>query len=257
MLLKPFLMRRLKTEVLNDLPEKQIVVQYCDMTEEQTLFYKALRNSYINKFIESKSSDAQLSSITVLEGLLRMRQASNHPILVDRTYDADSGKMQMVMQKLHEVLAQGGKILIFSSFVEHLKIYRQQLDALSIAYTYLDGSTKDRQEQVTRFQTDDSISVFLLSLKSGGVGLNLTKADYVFLLDPWWNPAAEAQAYDRAHRIGQKSNVFVYKFISKQTIEEKIIRLQNEKNQLFDSLISSNDSVLKGMDVEKILTLLE
>jgi SNF2 family DNA or RNA helicase len=193
LLLKPFLLRRLKTEVLNDLPEKQIVVQYCDMTEEQALFYKALRNGYINKFIESKSNDSQLSSITVLEGLLRMRQASNHPMLVDRTYDADSGKMQMVMQKLHEVLAQGGKILIFSSFVEHLKIYRQQLDAQAIAYTYLDGSTKDRQEQVQRFQTDDSISVFLLSLKSGGVGLNLTKADYVFLLDPWWNPAAEAQ----------------------------------------------------------------
>lgn len=257
LLLKPFLLRRLKTEVLNDLPEKQIVVQYCDMTEEQTLFYKALRNGYINKFIESKSSDSQLSSVTVLEGLLRMRQASNHPLLVDRTYDADSGKMQMVMQKLHEVLAQGGKILIFSSFVEHLKIYRQQLDAQAIAYTYLDGSTKDRQEQVQRFQTDDNISIFLLSLKSGGVGLNLTKADYVFLLDPWWNPAAEAQAYDRAHRIGQKSNVFVYKFISKQTIEEKIIRLQNEKNQLFDALIASGDSVLKGMDVEKILALLE
>ena len=256
-LLKPFLKRRLKMDVLNDLPEKQIVVQYCDMSEDQAQYYKTLRNTYINKFIESQSTSAQLNSITVLEGLLRMRQASNHPKLVDSNYEADSGKMHMVLQKLHEVLAQGSKALIFSSFVEHLKIYKQQLDLQNIPYAYLDGSTKDRQEQVQRFQTDDNISVFLLSLKSGGVGLNLTKADYVFLIDPWWNPAAEAQAYDRAHRIGQKSNVFVYKFISKQTVEEKILRLQNEKNQLFDALIASGDSAIKGMDVEKILALLD
>lgn len=256
-LLKPFLKRRLKMDVLNDLPEKQIVVQYCDMSEDQAQYYKTLRNTYINKFIESQSTSAQLNSITVLEGLLRMRQASNHPKLVDSNYEADSGKMHLVLQKLHEVLAQGSKALIFSSFVEHLKIYKQQLDLQNIPYAYLDGSTKDRQEQVQRFQTDDNISVFLLSLKSGGVGLNLTKADYVFLLDPWWNPAAEAQAYDRAHRIGQKSNVFVYKFISKQTVEEKILRLQNEKNQLFDALIASGDSAIKGMDVEKILALLD
>jgi SNF2 family DNA or RNA helicase len=158
---------------------------------------------------------------------------------------------------LEEVISQGDKILLFSSFVEHLKLYRHYLDEKGISYCYLDGSTTDRQAEVERFQQDNNYRVFLLSLKAGGVGLNLTKASYVFLLDPWWNPAAEAQAYDRAHRIGQENNVFVYKFITRNSIEEKILKLQEEKLKLFDSVINSDNNILKNLNLKDVMNLLE
>jgi len=189
--------------------------------------------------------------------LLRLRQSANHPILADKTYTGDSGKFETVCEKLNEVLEQGDKVLIFSSFTEHLKIYRAYLDETQTPYCYLDGSTTDRKAEVERFQNDENVHVFLLSLKAGGVGLNLTAASYVFLLDPWWNPAAEAQAYDRAHRMGQKNQVFVYKFISRKSIEEKIIQLQKEKLQLFENMINGDSDIMKNLSVEDVMRLIE
>ena len=256
-LLKPFLLRRNKTEVLTDLPEKTIITQWCDMNEPQREFYRETRNTYRDKFLGSTSTDDRVNTMVLLEGLLRLRQTANHPVLVDTAYAGDSGKFDMVCQMLEDVIAQGDKILVFSSFVEHLKLYRNYLDEQAIPYCYLDGSTADRQAEVERFQQDDTYRVFLLSLKAGGVGLNLTKASYVFLLDPWWNPAAEAQAYDRAHRIGQENNVFVYKFITRNTIEEKILKLQEEKLKLFDSVINADIDILKNLNLKDVMSLIE
>jgi len=256
-LLKPFLLRRNKTEVLTDLPEKSIIVQWCDMSDEQQRFYRDVRNSYRDKFLENKDSNDKVNPMILLEGLLRLRQSANHPLLAEKDYAEDSGKFDTVSQMLDEVVAQGDKVLVFSSFVEHLKLYRNYHDEKQIDYCYLDGSTKDRRGEVERFQNDDKPQVFLLSLKAGGVGLNLTRASYVFLLDPWWNPAAEAQAFDRAHRIGQQNKVFVYKFITRNTIEEKILKLQEEKLQLFDAMINSYNEILKTLDVNEVMKLIE
>ncbi len=155
------------------------------------------------------------------------------------------------------MLAQNAKGLIFSSFVEHLSVYRRYLNENNINYSYIDGSTKDRESEVNRFQNDESTKVFLLSLKAGGTGLNLTAASYVFLLDPWWNPAVEAQAADRAHRIGQKNAVFVYRFISAGSIEEKILNLQKTKLEMFDKMIGETPEDFKITNADDVLSLLE
>ena len=256
-LIKPFLLRRNKKTVLKDLPEKTIIVQKCYMNESQLEFYRQTRNNYRDKFLEEKNNQKNVSAILLLEGLLRLRQIANHPVLVDKTFAQTSGKFETVTQMLEDVIQSGDKVLVFSSFVEHLKLYRTYLDERNIQYCYLDGSTKDRKEQVEKFQHNDAFPVFLLSLKAGGVGLNLTKASYVFLLDPWWNPAAEAQAFDRAHRIGQQNKVFVYKFITQDTIEEKILKLQEEKRQLFNTMIESEIGEFKKLEVNEIIKLIE
>jgi len=256
-LIKPFLLRRNKSAVLTELPEKTIIVQKCYMSESQQEFYRQTRNNYRDRFLEEKKKNEKVSPILLLEGLLRLRQTANHPVLVDKDFNQTSGKFDTVTQMLEDVVQSGDKALVFSSFVEHLKLYKKYLDDRQIQYCYLDGSTKDRREQVERFQQDDTYKVFLLSLKAGGVGLNLTKASYVFLLDPWWNPAAEAQAFDRAHRIGQKNKVFVYKFITQNTIEEKILKLQEEKRQLFDTMIESENDTSRQLEVNEILKLIE
>jgi SNF2 family DNA or RNA helicase len=147
--------------------------------------------------------------------------------------------------------------LVFSQFTKHLALFRQYLDQLGIRYAYLDGGTKDRQQQVNLFQNSPEIQIFLISLKAGGTGLNLTAAEYVFLLDPWWNPAIEAQAVDRAHRIGQKNTVFTYKFITQHTVEEKILALQQSKKKLADELISSEDGFVKSLSQDDLLKLLD
>ncbi|MEM8896341.1 MAG: C-terminal helicase domain-containing protein, partial [Bacteroidota bacterium] len=157
---------------------------------------------------------------------------------------------------LKNALGKGHKILVFSQFVKHLKLIEEYLNAQQIKYTYLDGSTRDRQAQVERFQNDEEYNIFLISLKAGGLGLNLTKADYVFILDPWWNPAAEAQAVDRAHRIGQQNKVFTYKFIMKNTVEEKILKLQKSKLALAKNLISTEESFMKSLSKDDIASLL-
>lgn len=257
-LIKPFLLRRHKSAVLTDLPEKTIIIQPCEMSDEQKRFYRDIRNSYRDKFLESKDENNKISPIILLEGLLRLRQSANHPKLVEAGYTGASGKFEIVTQLLDDVIQQGDKVLIFSSFVEHLKLYKNYLDERNMQYCYLDGSTKDRKLQVEKFQNDDDSQVFLLSLKAGGVGLNLTRASYVFLLDPWWNPAAEAQAYDRAHRIGQKNKVFVYKFISKHSIEEKILKLQEQKILLSETMLENDTTgVLKQLDIDEVMKLID
>ena len=256
-LIKPFLLRRNKSSVLTELPEKTIIVQKCYMNESQQEFYRQTRNNYRDRFLEAMGKNEKVSPVLLLEGLLRLRQTANHPVLVDKEFAQTSGKFETVTQMMEDVVQSGEKVLVFSSFVEHLKLYKTYLDDRNIQYCYLDGSTKDRKEEVERFQKDDSYPVFLLSLKAGGVGLNLTRASYVFLLDPWWNPAAEAQAFDRAHRIGQQNKVFVYKFITQNTIEEKILKLQEEKRKLFDTMIESETGVFKQLEVSEIIKLIE
>lgn len=256
-LLKPFMLRRHKKDVLTELPDKTITIQWCDMSDDQYRFYKDIRNSYRDKFIENKNAENnKVNAIILLEGLLRLRQTANHPVLANKSYTGDSGKFDTVCEKLNEVLDQGDKVLIFSSFSEHLKIYREYLDDNKTSYCYLDGNTTDRKGVVDRFQTDEKVQIFLLSLKAGGVGLNLTAASYVFLLDPWWNPAVEAQAYDRAHRMGQKNHVFVYKFICRNSIEEKIIELQNEKLQLVENMVDSEHDIFKNLSIDEVIHLI-
>lgn len=254
--INPFVLRRLKSAVLTDLPEKSIFVQYCDMVPAQLDAYRHIRNSYREQLLTNTDEHKGGNTFQLLEGLLRMRQCANHPVLADKDYTENSGKFEMVCHKLEEVIREGNKVLVFSSFVEHLKLYKNYLDEQQITYCYLDGSTKDRQHEVETFQNSSDHQVFLLSLKAGGTGLNLTRAGYVFLLDPWWNPAAEAQAFDRAHRIGQKNKVFVYKFISRNTIEEKIMKLQDEKLELFHSIIDAEQDISKQFNREELLGLL-
>ncbi len=256
-LLRPFILRRTKAEVLPDLPEKQITVQWCEMTEAQHKTYKEHRNFYRDKFLNNKDENDKVNAFVLLEGLMRLRQISNHPLLVDKAYKELSGKFELAIEMLAEITEIGDKILVFSSFVEHLKLFREALDATEITYAYLDGSTKDRKEQVEKFQHNPDVKVFLLSLKAGGTGLNLTAASYVFLLDPWWNPAAEAQAYDRAHRIGQKNKVFVYKFITKNSIEEKILKLQESKLALSESMLGADNEILKQLNIDDVMKLIE
>lgn len=256
-LVKPFMLRRTKAQVLSDLPDKLLFTEYCEMGDEQHSFYRDLRNTYRERFISNRNGKGKLNAIVVLEGLLRLRQAANHPILVDNEYGGFSGKFDSVITRLNDVISQNAKVIIFSSFVEHLKVYKKYLDDNKIEYCYLDGGTKDREAEVARFQNDEKFKVFLLSLKAGGTGLNLTAASYVFLLDPWWNPAAETQATDRAHRIGQKKAVFVYRFISAGSIEEKILNLQKDKLKMFDKMLGGNPEDFKITDADEVLSLLD
>ncbi len=257
-LVKPFILRRKKEQVAHDLPEKIESVQYCDMSEGQESFYEETKSYYRNTLLQQiEQNGIGKSKFMLLQGLTKLRQIANHPVLADPAYEGDSGKLNEVLEKLELALDEGHKILIFSQFVKHLAILRKELNKRNIAFTYLDGTTKDRMGQVDKFQNDENIKVFLISLKAGGVGLNLTAADYVFILDPWWNPAVEAQAVDRAHRIGQKNTVFTYKFISKNTVEEKILALQNKKLKLVQDLISIDENVVKSLTKEDIEALLE
>jgi SNF2 family DNA or RNA helicase len=176
--------------------------------------------------------------------------------MIDEQYEGDSGKFEDVVHTLSNVLDGGHKVLVFSQFVKQLVIYRNHFERQGIPYVYLDGSTQNRGDVVQRFQEDEKTRVFLISIKAGGVGLNLTEADYVFILDPWWNPAVEQQAIDRTHRIGQTKNVFIYKFITKDSVEEKILALQNRKLKVARSLITTEESFIKSLspaDIREIL----
>mgnify|MGYP002777105808 CR=1 FL=1 len=258
-LIKPFILRRQKTQVAKDLPEKIESVRYCHMDAEQEKLYEETKSYFRNKIleIETEGSAVAQQQIMLLQGLTKLRQIANHPGMVDENYEGGSGKLEDVTYMLEEAISENHKVLVFSQFVKHLNIFRGYLDSKNISYAYLDGSTRDRQEQVKDFQQSDDIKIFLISLKAGGVGLNLTAADYVFILDPWWNPAAEAQAVDRAHRIGQKNTVFTYKFITKNSVEEKILQLQQKKKALAGELISNEESFVKSLskeDIEMILS---
>jgi SNF2 family DNA or RNA helicase len=183
------------------------------------------------------------STMDTLVALLRLRQAACHPALIDHNRATDnSAKLDLILENILQLSQQNHKILVFSQFTAFLKLVANRLDNLKLTYNYLDGQTIDRQQQVEDFQNNPDSVAFLISLKAGGVGLNLTAADYIFLLDPWWNPATEAQAIDRAYRIGQKNHVFAYKIIAKDTIEEKVLKMQQNKKQLADAILDADNA---------------
>ncbi|MEL7370496.1 MAG: DEAD/DEAH box helicase, partial [Myxococcota bacterium] len=255
--LRPFMLRRTKTSVLKDLPEKTEQHMYVELNEEDRANYEELRRYYRNA-LSSKIASIGLakSKVHVLEALLRLRQAACHPALIDSARaDEGSSKIDLLFENLESLIASGHKALVFSQFTELLEICRRRLVALDIDHEYLDGGTRDRQAGVDRFQSDDNKKVFLISLKAGGCGLTLTASDYVFILDPWWNPAVEAQAVDRAYRMGQTRPVFAYRMIARDTVEEKIVALQDEKRRLADAIIGGGGgpiSDLTAEDIEKL-----
>ena len=256
-LIKPFILRRHKSQVATELPEKIENLSYCPMTEEQQQCYEETKSFYRNQILQSIETHGTANTqFMLLQGLTKLRQIANHPRMADADYAHESGKLREVVRMIKGVVAEGHKVLVFSQFVKHLDIVRAALDERQIAYAYLDGNTRERHKEVTRFQETEALRVFLISLKAGGVGLNLTAADYVFILDPWWNPAVEAQAVDRAHRIGQQRTVFTYKFITRGTVEEKILALQNKKIQLVTELITTDEAIIKRLTKEDIEELL-
>ena len=193
----------------------------------------------------------------MLEALLRLRQAACHPGLIDRSRkDEPSAKLDVLLPRLTEVIEEGHKALVFSQFTTLLGIVRDRLDRSGVSYEYLDGRTRDRAARVRRFEEDADCQLFLVSLKAGGLGLNLTAADYVFLLDPWWNPAAEAQAIDRTHRIGQTRPVFAYRLIARDTVEEKVLALQQTKRELADAILTTDNSLIRALRREDLEVLL-
>ncbi|MEZ4685227.1 MAG: SNF2-related protein [Bacteroidia bacterium] len=255
----PYILRRKKNEVEKELPPKIERLHYCGMEPLQEEYYEQTLSEYRNYFLDLLSKgDYRKNKINILVGLQKLRQLAIHPKLADSEKFSleDSGKYQEVKRLLHQVISKGAKVLIFSQFVKMLELLRQDLDDEGIDYCYLDGSTRDRAKQVDRFQQDESVPVFLISLKAGGVGLNLTAAEYVFLLDPWWNPAVEHQAVDRSHRIGQKKTVIYYKFITENSIEEKILKLQQKKSKLSEDLISVDEGFYQKMSEEEMAELL-
>lgn len=269
-LLHPFILRRTKEQVAEELPPKVENIHYCEMDESQEKFYEETKNSYRNYLLNfSSPTEFNKNKFNILAGLQKLRQIAIHPKLINpetlpgepsetaESMDAiGSAKYKEFRRLLEEVLQKGAKVLVFSQFVKLLKIIKTDLEKDKTSFAYLDGGTKDRQEQVRKFQEDDSIQVFLISLKAGGVGLNLTAAEYVFILDPWWNPAVENQAIDRSHRIGQKKTVFFYKFITKDTIEEKILKLQARKAKLSRDIVTVEEEVYKKLGKEDLESLL-
>jgi superfamily II DNA or RNA helicase len=256
--LRPFLLRRTKEQVVKELPSKIEQTIYCEMELRQRTLYNDLRQHYRESLLNKIGSDGiAKSKIQVLEALLRLRQAACHPGLIDPKFIEDpSAKLDVLLDQLREVLDEGHKALVFSQFTSLLTILRARLKSSRTEYEYLDGKTLDRQARVDRFQNDPDCRLFLISLKAGGLGLNLTAADYVFILDPWWNPAAEAQAVDRAHRIGQARQVFAYRLIARDTVEEKVLQLQETKRNLADAIIGAQNSLIRDLRPEDIELLL-
>ena len=256
--LKPFILRRTKKEVAKELPDKFEQTIHCDMGTEQRKLYDELREHYRASLLGAISRDGLgKSKMHVLEALLRLRQAACHPALLDRGRVEDSSaKLDALFLHLDELLDEGHKALVFSQFTSMLSIVRDHLDRRGVVYEYLDGQTRNRQKCVDRFQNDPDCPLFLISLKAGGFGLNLTAADYVFLLDPWWNPAVESQAIDRTHRIGQTKQVFAYRLICRDTVEEKIAELQSKKRDLADAILQADNNIIKTLTVEDLTMLL-
>jgi SNF2 family DNA or RNA helicase len=255
---RPYLLRRTKTQVLSDLPEKTEQTLFCELGEEQRKAYDELREHYR---LELSGRIGRMgigrSRIAVLEALLRLRQTACHPGLVDPArLDEPAAKLDTLLEQLSEVIDEGHKVLVFSQFTSFLSIERRRLDDRGIVYEYLDGKTTDRQARVQRFQEDADCRLFLVSLKAGGQGLNLTAADYIYILDPWWNPAVEAQAVDRAHRIGQTRRVFAYRLIARDTVEEKIVALQDRKRELAESIVRADESMVSSLTAEDVEMLL-
>ncbi|HKP84047.1 MAG TPA: DEAD/DEAH box helicase [Pyrinomonadaceae bacterium] len=257
--LRPFILRRTKQQVAKELPEKLEQTIYCEMDERQRRQYEELRDYYRRSILEKVSLQGiNRSKIQILEALLRLRQTACHPALVAGSIDdaTPNAKLDVLLPRLSEVTEEGHKAIVFSQFTSFLSIVRQRLDHQGVEYEYLDGKTRDREGAVERFQNDPYCKLFLISLKAGGQGLNLTAAEYVFLLDPWWNPAVEAQAIDRAHRIGQTNRVFAYRLITRDTVEEKVLELQSTKRELADAIINADNSVIRNITSEDLRLLL-
>jgi superfamily II DNA or RNA helicase len=259
--LRPFILRRTKEQVAQDLPPCTEQTIVCELDDSQRQLYDELRDHYRQSLLGTagKPAAGAPNRMQVLEALLRLRQAACHPGLIDKTRSGEpSAKLDMLFTQLEEILEEGHKALVFSQFTSLLSIVRQRLDnpARPVQYAYLDGKTRDRKSPVEQFQNDPNTRLFLISLKAGGLGLNLTGADYVFLLDPWWNPAVEAQAIDRAHRIGQTRHVFAYRLIARGTVEEKVLQLQQTKRDLADAIISEDNAALTNLTAEDLQILL-
>ena len=255
--LRPLLLRRTKEQVAPELPERIEQTLYCELEGKQKVQYEELRDHYRAALLgRIQKGGIDKARMHILEALLRLRQAACDPGLIDPNTDASSAKVELLMDELGDVLAAGHRALVFSQFTSFLHIVSNKLDAEGLSYLYLDGKTRDRQSLVEQFQQPDGPPLFLISLKAGGLGLNLTNADYIFLLDPWWNPAVEAQAIDRAHRIGRLKKVVAYRLIARDTVEEKILELQAKKRELAESIISEDNSVLRKLEVEDLEMLL-
>ena len=263
-LVHPFLLRRTKDQVAQQLPPRTERVLYTEMEPGQRKLYDKTRDFYRAQImgVMEQEGTAQNAGpgnarMKILEGLLRLRQIANHPRLVQPESTSVSGKFETLLETLETLRSEGHKALVFSQFVGMLTILREALDARHIPYAYLDGKTKDRQARVDSFQNSPELPFFLISLRAGGVGLNLTAADYVIHIDPWWNPAVERQATDRTHRIGQDKPVFVYKMITRDTVEEKILVLQDRKRELVNQLISTEGGFFKSLTRQDIELLFE
>ncbi len=256
--LRPFILRRTKEQVAPELPARTEQTIHCELDATQRRLYDELREHYRQTLLGRVDREGLgRSKLQVLEALLRLRQAACHPGLIDRRRVGESSaKLDALLPQLAEVVEEGHKALVFSQFTSLLSIVRTRLDAQGLVYEYLDGRTHDRAARVKRFQGDPECRLFLVSLKAGGLGLNLTAAEYVFLLDPWWNPAVEAQAIDRTHRIGQSRPVFAYRLIARDTVEEKVIELQQSKRALAEAIITADESLIRTLTREDLELLL-
>ena len=255
-LLYPFILRRTKEQVAKDLPDKTETILFCEMEEEQRKVYDAYRNDYRDKILGTiESQGIQKSQLTILQGLMKLRQICDSPAILNESekYPNHSIKLDELAREISENIGNH-KALVFSQFLGMLALIREKLIELEIPFAYFDGSTTaiDREKAIREFQDNDSCRVFLISLKAGGVGLNLTAADYVYIVDPWWNPAVEQQAIDRTHRIGQTKNIFAYRMICKDSIEDKILQLQDRKRLLAKDLIADDDGFVKSLSREDV-----
>jgi non-specific serine/threonine protein kinase len=244
-LIAPYLLRRTKESVAKDLPDLTYRVFYSEMSTKQKKLYEKEKSAARNYLLENfNKKDIKFSNL-VLNTLMKLRQIANHPLLVSEEYDYPSGKFADILHHLETIQKGGHKTLIFSQFVSHLKLFKAHFQTQNWQYSWLTGGNtqKERQRAIKSFQNEEAIKAFLISLKAGGTGLNLTAADYVFITDPWWNPSAERQAIARAHRIGQTKNVIAIKFITKDSIEEKILKLQERKRQLAEDIIENNEKI--------------
>ncbi len=253
--IQPFVLRRTKNQVAKDLPDKIESVIYCDMTEEQKSLYEEEKSKIRNSIMETIKKTEDKPTILAIEGLNKLRQLSIHPVLIDPDYESGSGKFEEITRNIENLIAEKHKVLIFSAYVKHLNLFAEYLRENNHPFSMLTGSTQNRNLVIDDFQSSDDKHVFLIQIKAGGVGLNLTAADYVFIIDPWWNPAVEEQAINRTHRIGQDKKVMVYRFISSETVEEKIQQLKARKSQLADSFINIEQTAQK-MNLAQILEFL-
>jgi hypothetical protein len=255
--IKPFILRRTKAQVAKELPDKTEMVIYCEMGERQKEIYSSVKNDIRDYLMGRSEDELHRSSMQVLQGITKLRQVCNSPELISKEayYRHASAKLDVLLEQI-ESKAPYHKILVFSQFVGMLNLVKAELENKAIDFAYLTGQTKNRQEVVNSFTQNESKRVFLISLKAGGVGLNLTEADYVYLIDPWWNPAVENQAIDRSYRIGQHKNVMAVRLICPDTIEEKIMLMQQRKKELVADLIKTDGTIFKSLSKDDLLGLL-